>query len=225
MGASSPVTSPRRVSGGRPERPLHMAHTLLGSQSFLFQLSQETQWQLLTLPPSTMSPASWPSTPLSRECPQSWLVLLWSIPVFVHSAAQARTCHAKRCIPCMWVLHRGLFAWLCRYWPEKKLRICVTGAGGFIASHLAKRLKSEGHYLVCSDWKRNSFMPVRARSRSVEAGHRCTQLVWSFDAARPETPCVYATACLCLTSTWGFAQSTPRSLGLFRTVPFGFDLS
>lgn len=47
------------------------------------------------------------------------------------------------------------------YWPEQKLRICVTGAGGFIASHLAKRLKSEGHYLVCADWKRNSFMPVR----------------------------------------------------------------
>ena len=47
------------------------------------------------------------------------------------------------------------------YWPEQKLRICVTGAGGFIASHLAKRLKTEGHYLVCADWKRNSFMPVR----------------------------------------------------------------
>jgi hypothetical protein len=47
------------------------------------------------------------------------------------------------------------------YWPEQKLKICVTGAGGFIASHLAKRLKSEGHYLVCADWKRNSFMPVR----------------------------------------------------------------
>lgn len=41
------------------------------------------------------------------------------------------------------------------YWPEKKLRICVTGAGGFIASHLAKRLKSEGHYIVGVDWKRN----------------------------------------------------------------------
>jgi len=41
------------------------------------------------------------------------------------------------------------------YWPEKKLKICVTGAGGFIASHLAKRLKSEGHYIVAADWKRN----------------------------------------------------------------------
>ena len=85
------------------------------------------------------------------------------------------------------------------YWPEKKLRICVTGAGGFIArcvrnitdnrvgrrpreeaarrcsclhgrcaylghrlvlprccSHLAKRLKSEGHYIVgCGEpWAR-----------------------------------------------------------------------
>ncbi|PNW88209.1 hypothetical protein CHLRE_01g019250v5 [Chlamydomonas reinhardtii] len=41
------------------------------------------------------------------------------------------------------------------YWPSAKLRICVTGAGGFIASHLAKRLKSEGHYIVACDWKRN----------------------------------------------------------------------
>ena len=47
------------------------------------------------------------------------------------------------------------------YWPEKKLKICVTGAGGFIASHLAKRLKSEGHYIIGCDWKRNEHMPVR----------------------------------------------------------------
>ena len=46
------------------------------------------------------------------------------------------------------------------YWPEKKLRICVTGAGGFIASHLAKRLKTEGHYIIGCDWKRNEHMPV-----------------------------------------------------------------
>ena len=97
------------------------------------------------------------------------------------------------------------------YWPEKKLKICVTGAGGFIAryliafwfsffprcdfcrfvmprqrrfsdgtgndvttswqtttflqhicSHLAKRLKSEGHYIIGCDWKRNEHMPVGA---------------------------------------------------------------
>ncbi|GIL74086.1 hypothetical protein Vretimale_4953 [Volvox reticuliferus] len=42
------------------------------------------------------------------------------------------------------------------YWLEKRqLKICVTGAGGFIASHLARRLKSEGHYIVACDWKRN----------------------------------------------------------------------
>ena len=115
---------------------------------------------------------------------------------------------------------KRLFVWLCRYWPEKKLRICVTGAGGFIASHLAKRLKSEGHYLVCSDWKRNSFMPVRARSPGVEAGHRCTQLVWPFGVARRKTSCVYATSCLCLASSWDFGQSPPTSLGLLRTVRF-----
>ena len=47
------------------------------------------------------------------------------------------------------------------YWPEKKLKICITGAGGFIASHLAKRLKEEGHHVVGCDWKRNEHMPVR----------------------------------------------------------------
>lgn len=46
------------------------------------------------------------------------------------------------------------------YWPEKKVRICVTGAGGFIASHLAKRLKSEGHYVIACDWKRNEHFGV-----------------------------------------------------------------
>ena len=38
------------------------------------------------------------------------------------------------------------------------MRICITGAGGFIASHLAKRLKNEGHYVVGVDWKKNEYM-------------------------------------------------------------------
>jgi hypothetical protein len=46
------------------------------------------------------------------------------------------------------------------YAPGQTLRICVTGAGGFIASHLAKRLKNEGAYVVACDWKRNEHMPV-----------------------------------------------------------------
>eukprot|EP00270_Netrium_digitus_P017616 TRINITY_DN650_c0_g1_i2.p1 TRINITY_DN650_c0_g1~~TRINITY_DN650_c0_g1_i2.p1 ORF type:complete len:376 (+),score=48.58 TRINITY_DN650_c0_g1_i2:77-1204(+) len=44
------------------------------------------------------------------------------------------------------------------YWPEARLRISVTGAGGFIGSHIARRLKSEGHYVIASDWKRNEHM-------------------------------------------------------------------
>eukprot|EP00271_Cylindrocystis_brebissonii_P001262 TRINITY_DN1157_c0_g2_i1.p1 TRINITY_DN1157_c0_g2~~TRINITY_DN1157_c0_g2_i1.p1 ORF type:complete len:378 (-),score=84.66 TRINITY_DN1157_c0_g2_i1:488-1621(-) len=44
------------------------------------------------------------------------------------------------------------------YWPSEKLRISVSGAGGFIASHLARRLKSEGHYIIASDWKKNEHM-------------------------------------------------------------------
>jgi GDP-D-mannose 3',5'-epimerase len=38
------------------------------------------------------------------------------------------------------------------------VKICITGAGGFIASHLARRLKGEGHHIVAADWKRNEFM-------------------------------------------------------------------
>ncbi|KAL2506680.1 GDP-mannose 3 [Abeliophyllum distichum] len=44
------------------------------------------------------------------------------------------------------------------YWPTEKLRISITGAGGFIASHIARRLKSEGHYIIASDWKKNEHM-------------------------------------------------------------------
>ncbi|TXG72149.1 hypothetical protein EZV62_000728 [Acer yangbiense] len=45
------------------------------------------------------------------------------------------------------------------YWPSQNLRISITGAGGFIASHIARRLKSEGHYIIASDWKKNDHMP------------------------------------------------------------------
>eukprot|EP00850_Spirogloea_muscicola_P000615 SM000002S05695 [mRNA] locus=s2:1659500:1660994:- [translate_table: standard] len=44
------------------------------------------------------------------------------------------------------------------YWSDGKLRISVTGAGGFIASHIARRLKTEGHYVIASDWKKNEHM-------------------------------------------------------------------
>lgn len=44
------------------------------------------------------------------------------------------------------------------YWPSEKLRVSITGAGGFIASHIARRLKTEGHYIIASDWKKNEHM-------------------------------------------------------------------
>jgi GDP-D-mannose 3',5'-epimerase len=40
---------------------------------------------------------------------------------------------------------------------EKKLKVCVAGGGGFIGSWIAKRLKEEGHTLVCADWKRCQY--------------------------------------------------------------------
>ena len=41
---------------------------------------------------------------------------------------------------------------------QPKLRICVTGGGGFIGSHLALKLRSEGHWVRCCDWKANAYM-------------------------------------------------------------------
>ena len=40
----------------------------------------------------------------------------------------------------------------------KGLKIVVTGAGGFIGSHLARRLKAEGHWVRAVDWKENEYM-------------------------------------------------------------------
>jgi GDP-D-mannose 3',5'-epimerase len=40
---------------------------------------------------------------------------------------------------------------------EQKLRVCVGGGGGFIGSHLARRLHKEGHHVVVADWARNEY--------------------------------------------------------------------
>lgn len=59
------------------------------------------------------------------------------------------------------------------YYEGQALRICVTGAGGFIASNLGKRLKKEGHYVVACDWKRNEHLPVSGEGgRVAKSGAR-----------------------------------------------------
>ncbi len=42
--------------------------------------------------------------------------------------------------------------------PDGKLKVCIGGGAGFIGSHIAKRLKEEGCYVVCADWNENEFM-------------------------------------------------------------------
>lgn len=44
------------------------------------------------------------------------------------------------------------------------VQVLIGGGAGFIGSHLAKRLKAEGWYVVCADWKENEFMKPEASS-------------------------------------------------------------
>ncbi|CAN0335389.1 unnamed protein product, partial [Discosporangium mesarthrocarpum] len=37
-------------------------------------------------------------------------------------------------------------------------QVCIGGGAGFIGSHLAKRLKKEGWYVISADWGENKFM-------------------------------------------------------------------
>lgn len=45
--------------------------------------------------------------------------------------------------------------------PEQK-KILVAGGAGFIGSHLAKRLKDAGHYVVAADWNRNEYFDAES---------------------------------------------------------------
>lgn len=40
---------------------------------------------------------------------------------------------------------------------DDKIKVCITGAGGFIAAHLGKRLKEMGRYVIAVDWKKQQF--------------------------------------------------------------------
>eukprot|EP00924_Labyrinthula_sp_SR-Ha-C_P002994 maker-scaffold_58-snap-gene-0.23-mRNA-1 protein AED:0.01 eAED:0.01 QI:426/1/1/1/1/1/2/197/348 len=40
---------------------------------------------------------------------------------------------------------------------DGKIKVCVTGAGGFIGAHLAKKLLEQGKYVVAVDWKEQEF--------------------------------------------------------------------
>lgn len=75
---------------------------------------------------------------------------------------------------------------------SKKIRVCVAGGGGFIGSHLAKRLLNEGHHVVVADWARNSYfeekeycsefklLDLRTLDNCVEATKDCD---WVFQLA------------------------------------------
>lgn len=39
-----------------------------------------------------------------------------------------------------------------------KRKVCIGGGAGFIGSHLAMRLRKDGWYVVCADWKENEFL-------------------------------------------------------------------
>jgi len=46
--------------------------------------------------------------------------------------------------------------WRCRY-AFYMMKLFVDRSG-FIGSHLGKRLKSDGYYVVAADWKENEYM-------------------------------------------------------------------
>ena len=67
--------------------------------------------------------------------------------------------------------------------PYAGAKVCVGGGGGFIGSHLAKRLKGEGWYVICADWKDNEFMQpsefcnefMKLDLRRIENCLKCTE--------------------------------------------------
>jgi GDP-D-mannose 3',5'-epimerase len=65
------------------------------------------------------------------------------------------------------------------------MKICVTGAAGFIGSHLAKRLKSLGHHVVGVDWKHPD-------PECIQPEESCTE--FAIEDLRTYAACLRATA-------------------------------
>lgn len=75
---------------------------------------------------------------------------------------------------------------------SEKLRILVAGGGGFIGSHLAKRLKGEGHWVRIADTKRNEYFQesdichefLQADLRNMESCMKsCQGIDWVYNLA------------------------------------------
>jgi hypothetical protein len=123
------------------------------------------------------------------------------------------------------------------------LKICVTGAGGFIGSHLSRRLKAEGHFVRAVDWKENEYMKEAefcneflnldlrfpdACKKAVEGMDWCFNLAVSGGASpelrtpprlAPRLPWrSFASLLLCHRRTWvGWASSSPTTLASCTT--------
>lgn len=75
---------------------------------------------------------------------------------------------------------------------KEKKRVLVAGGMGFIGSHLAKRLKDEGHYVEVADWKDNIYFKVEEicdKFHKVDLREKkntdlvCTDKDWVFNLA------------------------------------------
>ena len=100
---------------------------------------------------------------------------------------------------------------------HKKMKICVTGAGGFIASHLSKRLKEEGHFIRAVDWKENEYMPTDSFcdefvNLDLRWPENCKKAVegcdWCFNLAVRRRPAACHATQLCPHTATGLATQT-----------------
>ncbi|HEY6160137.1 MAG TPA: NAD-dependent epimerase/dehydratase family protein [Bacteroidia bacterium] len=79
-----------------------------------------------------------------------------------------------------------------RTFPKDKIKVLVTGASGFVGSHLGRRLKREGYYVVGADWVDPEFMQppdfchefLKMDLRNIRHCMKaCEQMDWVFNLA------------------------------------------